>query len=230
MKLRKLSGFVKPSEAMILAIIFAITLALFAFQILPGFDEINPYDETKYVDSGRNLLSGDLRELARGPLVAFLYAPLYLAFRDSPDWFIIIDGIGRLMLFSGLWISSIYVASRLKSYVHPLVIAGVLLCSSYPVWLLRNPSDALFSTFSALTLGKTFLDLQAYGSGEGPWGSITDARIGGSIAPGRGVSASILCDRCGLVGKGADWPNQEHHPGNSPIDRCASRICHRARY
>lgn len=155
MKLRKLSGFAKPSEAMILAIIFAITLALFAFQILPGFDEINPYDETKYVDSGRNLLSGDLRELARGPLVAFLYAPLYLAFRDSPDWFIIIDGIGRLMLFSGLWISSIYVASRLKSYVHPLVIAGVLLCSSYPVWLLRNPSDALFSTFSALTLGKT---------------------------------------------------------------------------
>ena len=155
MILRKLAGFAKPSNAIILAIIFLITLALFAFEILPGFDEINPYDETKYVDSGRSLLSGDVRELAWGPLVAFLYAPLYLIFRDSPDWFIIIDGIGRLLLFSALWISSIYVAFCLKRYVHPVVVAGVLLCSSYPIWLLRNPSDALFSSFSALALGKT---------------------------------------------------------------------------
>ena len=65
-------------ELLAILVIFFINLLLVSPKFMPGFSEINPFDEAKYVESGRLLRKGEIRSLAWGPLVALFYAPVHL--------------------------------------------------------------------------------------------------------------------------------------------------------
>jgi hypothetical protein len=151
--MRSQSVFLKPDN-LLLAMLLVISVVLVSSDLLPSYYEINAYDEAKYIESGLRFLLGDIRELARGPLVAIFFAPLVAMMRNNPNWFMLVDGIGRVILYIFIWTSSIFVAKKLTEYVHPLIIAGILFVSTYPFVILWNPSDAIFTSMSALAFGQ----------------------------------------------------------------------------
>jgi hypothetical protein len=119
-----------------------------------GFESINPHDEAKYIDSGRSLLALQVRDPAWGPLVAVVYAPLHLIFQRSPDWLVWEAFGGRLLLFSLLWASLFYLATKFRQHVHPFVMAGVLFLSVSFFPILENQSDALYLACAITGLAK----------------------------------------------------------------------------
>jgi len=142
-------------ETLLILLILLINIVLVSPDLLPEFQEINHFDETKYIDSGRSLAAGELRELARGPLVAVVYAPLYLITKNSPNWFLLSAGIGRMLLFALIWLSTLQLSKQFKRYFHPFVAVGLLFISTALIKILSNPSDALFTSMSALALAYT---------------------------------------------------------------------------
>ncbi len=142
-------------ETLLILLILLVNLVLVSPDLLPEFQEINHFDETKYIDSGRSLMGGDLRELARGPLVAFIYAPLYLITKNSPNWFLLSAGIGRMMLFTFIWVSTVQLSKQFRRFFHPFIAVGLLFVSTALIKILSNPSDALFTSMSALALAFT---------------------------------------------------------------------------
>src|SRR3989304_10604590 len=75
-------------------LVLAVQTLLASPDLTPAYAEINAFDEAKYIESGRLLLEGELRELTWGPLVALAYAPFHLVFGNLPDWFVIGRGAG----------------------------------------------------------------------------------------------------------------------------------------
>ncbi|MCJ7570022.1 MAG: hypothetical protein MUO58_21130 [Anaerolineales bacterium] len=142
-------------ETLLVILILLVNLVLVSPDLLPEFQEINHFDETKYIDSGRSLVDGQLRELARGPLVALVYAPLYLITKNSPNWFLLSAGIGRILLFTLIWLTTFQLSKQFKRFFHPLVAVGLLFISTALIKILSNPSDALFTSMSALALAFT---------------------------------------------------------------------------
>ena len=106
-------------EALFILLVLAINLILVGPDLMPAFCDINAYDEAKYIESGSYLTKFELRNLSWGPLVAFVYAPLHLIFRHLPDWFLIEAWVGRFLLFASLWLSTYYLATKLKEHTHP---------------------------------------------------------------------------------------------------------------
>ncbi len=142
-------------ETLLVLLILLVNLVLVSPDLLPEYQEINHFDETKYIDSGRSLINGDLRELARGPLVALVYAPLYLITKNSPNWFLLSAGIGRVLLFILMWLTTFRLSMQFKRYFHPFIAVGLLFISTALIKILSNPSDALFTSMSALALAYT---------------------------------------------------------------------------
>ena len=142
-------------ETIFVFLILLVNLILVSPDLLPEFQEINHFDETKYIDSGRSLVAGDLRELARGPLVAFLYAPLYIITKNSPNWFLLSAGIGRILLFTLIWLTTFQLSKQFRRFFHPFIAVGLLFISTALIKILSNPSDALFTSMSALALAFT---------------------------------------------------------------------------
>ena len=93
------------SDYLILAVVLISYLILISPDLLPTIHDILPHDEAKYIDSGRSLVSLQLRQLSWGPLVAVFYAPLHLIFKGSLDWFLLEAWVGRILLIALLWIS-----------------------------------------------------------------------------------------------------------------------------
>jgi len=125
-------------------------------EILPNYVEINPFDATKYIDSGRQLVDGgELREISRAPTVALIYAAIYLFVQKSMDWFVLSAGITNILLFTLVWFSTLYFGLRFKKYVHPYIVVGIIFLSPAFVIILGNPSDALYAAVSAIALAKT---------------------------------------------------------------------------
>jgi hypothetical protein len=147
-------------DALLLLAIFLTGLMLVAPDLMIGFASINPYDEAKYIDSGRSLLAGDLRQLSWGPLVALLYAPFVLLRPVHPDWFLLSAWGGRFVLYTLIWWSTLHLARRLRSEASPLIVSGVIFLALYYLPLLENSSDAAFSVCSALALA-CLLDVRA---------------------------------------------------------------------
>lgn len=141
-------------DRLIILTILVLYLILISPDLMPSIHKINANDEAKYIDSGRSLVDLQLRELAWGPLVSLLYASLHLVFRSSLDWFLLEAWVGRLILFSLMWISTLYLASKLKAYVHIFVVAGVLFVSVPFFFVVSNQSDAVFASFSAIALAQ----------------------------------------------------------------------------
>ncbi len=131
-------------------VLFLLNMFL-AFQIfLPGMREINRWDEATYIQSGRLFVEGLWPSIARNPLVALLYAILYLVYQSDPFWFLQITSLGRVILFCLLWLSAYLLASETARYFSPLLILGIGFSVPLFTDILVNPSDALFAITSGL--------------------------------------------------------------------------------
>ena len=139
-------------QGLLLALMLILTFVLVSPDLLPTMPEINPHDETKYIASGWELIAGDVREIARGPLLGFIYGLIFLIVGRSVDWFILSAGLGRMVLYVILWLSVIRLGSRFKHEFSPLITAGLLFISTAPIAILKNPSDTLFASMSAFSL------------------------------------------------------------------------------
>ncbi|RPI83799.1 MAG: hypothetical protein EHM41_15040 [Chloroflexi bacterium] len=141
-------------ENLIVITILLIHFLLISPSLMPTFTEINSDDEAKYIESGWRLLNEGPRDLAWGPLVSLVYAPVHLLVGDSPSWFMIEAWVGRFLLFFLLWLSTYYLALQFKEYFHPLIAVGVLFISIYFLPVIENQSDALFVSMSAFALSR----------------------------------------------------------------------------
>ena len=141
-------------QFVILLLAFLINLLLVSPSLMPEIYEINPDDEAKYVESGWRLVEGNLRDLAWGPIVALVYAPIHIVVVNSPDWFMIETWVGRYILYAFLWWSVLYLAFQFKEYASPYIISGVLFINTPFFIILNNQSDAVFLGFSALALSQ----------------------------------------------------------------------------
>lgn len=135
-------------------VVLLFQLLMVAPSLMPTFPYINPFDEAKYIISGKQLINLQIRDLAWGPLVGVFYAPLHLLLGRMNDWFMLEAWAGRFMLFALLWASSLSLALEVKRQSHALVFVGVLFVSVPFFFAVANPSDALVASFSALTLGR----------------------------------------------------------------------------
>jgi hypothetical protein len=97
---QNLSSFlVNHRTSIIILLLFFLNLLLVSPELMPDYSEVNPDDEAKYVDSGWRLLHGNIRDMAWGPVVALVYAPVHLIVGSTPDWFLLELWAGRFFLF-----------------------------------------------------------------------------------------------------------------------------------
>lgn len=155
----------------LLLAVFGLSLLLVSPELMPTYLDINAFDEAKYIESGRLLLLGQPRNLAWGPLISLIYAPLHLVFGNSPNWFVLEARAGQFLLYAGLWLSTLYLALQMRRYTHPLVVAGVLFVSPGFFGVLSNPSDAVFASLSALSLAKLLAFRESGSTVDLAWGS-----------------------------------------------------------
>ncbi len=131
--------------------LFLVALFLIHPAFVVTLDEINPWDEAAYVNSGRTLLEGRLPSIADNPLVDGVYALTYLPFRRSPFWLPQSASLGRLLTYSLLWWSAYLIARQLSRFAAPWLMMGIFLVALLPVELLLFPSDALFAGLAGLS-------------------------------------------------------------------------------
>jgi hypothetical protein len=148
-------GSATRPRTVILLMVLIINLVLVSPYLMPEYADFNPYDEAQYIASGRGLVEGQLRGLEWGPLVSIVYAPIYLIVNGSSDWFLLLATLGRIVLFTFLWVSTYFLASKFKRYIEPLIVAGLLFVAPSLTKILVNPSDALFASTSAMALSMT---------------------------------------------------------------------------
>lgn len=141
-------------DYLILAIVLISYLIIISPDLLPTIHSVLPHDEAKYIDSGRSLLDLQLRQLSWGPLVAVFYATLHLVFKGSLDWFLLEAWVGRILLIAMLWISTLYLAKKLRKHVSRYVVVGVMFVSVGYLFVIKNQSDVLFSSLSAIALAQ----------------------------------------------------------------------------
>ncbi len=139
-------------SAIIFLVVFLLNLLLISPQLMPEFSTVNPDDEAKYVESGWRLLRGDIRDLAWGPIVALVYAPVHLMVGANPNWFMLELWVGRFILYAFLWWSIFYLMLGFRDYVSSYVMLGALFVSTPFFAVLANQSDAVFVGFTCLAL------------------------------------------------------------------------------
>jgi hypothetical protein len=131
-------------------VIFLLHLFLNFQSFLPSMREINRWDESTHIQSGRFFVEGLWPSVARNPFMTLLYAILYLVYQGEPFWFLYSASMGRIILFCGLWIATILIANEGKRYFPPLILIGVVFVSPLFTDILVNPSDAMFAVTSGL--------------------------------------------------------------------------------
>ncbi len=139
-------------EPLAYLVVFLFNLFLVLPYLTPHLLEINPDDGAKYVESGRLLLTWGFRNLAWGPLVGLVYAPIHLVVGHLPNWFMLEAWIGNVIFYGLMWFSFLALARQLKHRISKVVFVGLLfvLTVFYPI--IENQSDALFIALSALAL------------------------------------------------------------------------------
>ncbi len=147
----------QPSRAVAL-LLFLTNLLLVHPQFFPSLNEINPFDESVYINGGRLLLDqGKWSPYASNPLVDVFYALTYLPFRASPFWLIQSCSLGRLLLFTLLWLSAYLVATQLTQFFPPVMLLGLLFVAPLTVDMLTFPSDPLFASLAGLSFWQLIL-------------------------------------------------------------------------
>ncbi len=137
-------------------IVYLIAVMIFFSLFLVNMEDINIWDETYYINSGRLLWQGDLVPLALSPLASMLYGLTYLPFFSSPFWLLLSDGLGRFLIFSLLFWGTWSVGKALEA-VPPLVPVIFLLLSPVVVANYNFPSDLLLAGFSTLAFGQVLM-------------------------------------------------------------------------
>ena len=135
--------------------IYLISTAIYLPWFLPNLSDIGPYDETYYLISGRHILTGNLPDLASGPLISLIYQLTYLPFRNSPFWLIHANSLGRFLFFSFLFLATYFVGKSLKDYFKPVYLFGFLFLTPLLTYNYEYPADLLFSGLSALAFAQT---------------------------------------------------------------------------
>jgi hypothetical protein len=133
-------------------VLYLVNLFLIHPAFLLTLEEINPFDEAAYINSGRLFLEGNLPSFAGNPLVDAFYALTYIPFRNSTLWLVQSAFLGRLLLFSLLWLSVYLIARQLARWAQPMLMVGLLLVTPLAVDMLRFPSDPLFAGLAGLSL------------------------------------------------------------------------------
>jgi len=134
--------------------VYIIAAVIYLPWFLPNLSDISPWDETYYLVSGRNLLSGQWPSLAYGPLLSVFYAICYLPFRTSNFWLIHANSLGRFLLFSLLFVGTWQVGKALKEYFNPIILLGFLFLTPLLVKNFEYPADSLFAAISALAFAQ----------------------------------------------------------------------------
>lgn len=169
-------------ETLALLLVFFVQLILISPALMPALIDVSPDDEAKYVQSGWLLLHGEPRDLAWGPLVALVYAPLHLLVGNSPDWFLLEVWLGRFLLFAWLWFGVLSLARQLRAHAPPLVMAGILFVSPLFLRIIENQSDAVFIGMSVLALSRVIAFTRS--------GRLRDALLASALV-GLGVLARV---------------------------------------
>lgn len=140
------------TEKILPIVAFLISFFLFFTQLFPDLRGLNEFDEAIYINSGRLLAMGNLPIFARNPLVAAFYSLLYLPAAHSPYWMVQSADIGRVILFSLLWLSGYLVLKQLSDHFSPYLYFGLVIISPIFGSIIANPSDSLFAILSAFGL------------------------------------------------------------------------------
>lgn len=140
-------------DRFLIVLLFLANLFLVFAVFLPNLSEINPWDEAAYASSGQQLVDkGELPNLAGNPLTAVFYAISYLPFRNSIQWMVHSVSLGRLVLFSMLWLTTYKVVRELEKFTPVFVGLGILFVTPLAIEMLRFPTDPLFASFAGLAL------------------------------------------------------------------------------
>jgi len=142
------------SETLLVLALFIFNIILIYPKLMPEFNEINPHDGAKYIESGRMLFIWGLRQLSWGPLVAFIYAPIHLFVWKSLDWFMIEAWVGNFIMFSLIWFSFYYLSRQIRNLISPFILISIMIVSTFFFPVLENQSDAVFLALSAFALAK----------------------------------------------------------------------------
>lgn len=129
--------------------VYLIALVIYLPWFLPNLSDIAPWDETYYIISGRNMLKGEMPDLAYGPLLSFFYLLTSLPFLNSPFWLIHANSLGRFFLFSGLFLGAWQAAKVFKNRYRPVIIFGFLFVTPFLTQNFEYPADMLFAALSA---------------------------------------------------------------------------------
>jgi hypothetical protein len=170
---------------LIVFLIFLLHAVVISPVFFPSMGDIDVWDESGYMDLGRELAHGKLPLFTMNPLVASLYALAYLPVQASPYWLMHVCSIGRIVAFSLLWLAAYLVAVQLTELVIPFIMIALVVISPALLSLLHNGTNALFTAMSGfalwqllaflrdrsvkhLWLGSLFLGLAALSRNEGP--------------------------------------------------------------
>jgi hypothetical protein len=143
----KIDSFFTPSCIAAL-ILFALNLFLVFNVLTPSFRDLNGWDESVYINTGKTLFEGTLPVFARNPLVGFLYAVTYIPYQTSPFWLVESATLGRIFLFFLIWLSAFLAGSKVSKHASPPIIAAFVLIFPVLTDILGNPSDSLFAAMS----------------------------------------------------------------------------------
>lgn len=129
--------------------IYLIAVVIYLPWFLPNLSDIAPWDETYYIVSGKNILNGELPNLAYGPLLSFFYMITSLPFINSPFWLIHANSLGRFLLFSSLFLGTWQVAKVFKDRYRPVILFGFLFVTPFLTQNFEYSADLLFAAMSA---------------------------------------------------------------------------------
>lgn len=139
---------------------FVLNFFMVSQLFFPHMQEINIWDEADYVNSGRLFVEGQWVSFSWNPLVAMLYAILYLFTRHLPFWFLESIALGRIVLFTLLWLATLLIAKKVEKHIHPMWLIGIAFITPLFTDIFKNPSDALFAAMSGFAFWKllSFID------------------------------------------------------------------------
>jgi hypothetical protein len=135
----------------VLLFIFLLSLLLESAFFFPTLGQVNIWDEATYIHSGYLLLTeGKLPRLAGSPLSSVLYALTTLPVLHSRNFFVLSDAIGRIFLFTLIYVSVALIATELKPYTNPWVMVGLIFIVPVASTMFLYPSDILLSGLAGL--------------------------------------------------------------------------------
>jgi hypothetical protein len=150
--MKRAKPFVGLISSLSAVLLFLISLLINWSSFFPSLGEINPWDESVYVQAGQSVLLGNWPNFAGSPFTAGFYAITNLIFKASPFWLAHSVAAGRLVAYALIWLSAFLIGKQLRPHSQPLVLMFMLLAAPFYIKMLRFPSDPFFLAFSGFGL------------------------------------------------------------------------------